>query len=587
MFVFASAVTDPDVYARAAQAGVARLREADPTIEQIVFASVGSIFRNYNLIIDQVKDRDDVEALVLIHQDAEIHDPQFVEKVRKALADPEVAIVGCAGAVDVRSIAWWEGSITWASFTHRYDELGGGEIPAFSWLSESLPPYARLGEVDSIDGFVMALSPWAMRNLRFDESLGQIHGYDFDICMQARTAGKKVVTADLQVVHHHSLRLIDNPETWINAYMRVAEKWDEQIPHNGSRDARLGVAGAARRGRGFRRAPDGRARGAPPGGALEAARGDAEQPQLADHRAPAAPAPPARQRPRLRMEPARPRVLVLGGTGMLGHVLWGECSERFDALATVRSDEIPRRAAGVLDPERTLTGVRLEDEATVADALDRAAPDVVVNCIGLVKQRPEAADAAALVRANALFPHELAAACERRGARLVHVSTDCVFAGDRGGYAEDDRPDPADLYGRSKLAGEPEGEGVLTLRTSMLGRELDRSSGLLEWFLGVRGEAGGYPRAVFSGPTTPVLARLIGDLIERHPRARRRLARRRGADLEVRSAHPRARRVRARGRARAGPVGGDRPQPRQLPSARGDRMGASGLVRDGGGACEC
>ena len=217
------------------------------------------------------------------------------------------------------------------------------------------------------------------------------------------------------------------------------------------------------------------------------------------------------------MEPARPRVLVLGGTGMLGHVLWGECSERFDALATVRSDEIPERAAGVLDPDRTLTGVRIEDEAAVAVALDRAAPDAVVNCIGLVKQRPEAADAAALVRANALFPHELAAACERRGAHLVHVSTDCVFAGDRGGYAEDDRPDPADLYGRSKLAGEPEGEGVLTLRTSMLGRELDRSSGLLEWFLGVRGEAGGYPRAVFSGPTTPVLARLIGDLIERHP----------------------------------------------------------------------
>ena len=236
MFVFASAVTDPDVYARAAAAGVGRLREEDPSIEQIVFASVGSIFRNYNLIIDQVKDRDDVEALVLIHQDAEIQDPGFVDKVRAALEDPEVAIVGCAGAVDVRSIAWWEGSITWASFTHRYDELGGGEIPAFSWMTESLPPYARLGEVDSIDGFVMALSPWAMHNLRFDESLGQIHGYDFDICMQARAAGKKVVTADLQVVHHHSLRLIDNPETWINAYMRVAEKWDEQIPHNGSRD---------------------------------------------------------------------------------------------------------------------------------------------------------------------------------------------------------------------------------------------------------------------------------------------------------------------------------------------------------------
>jgi dTDP-4-dehydrorhamnose reductase len=217
------------------------------------------------------------------------------------------------------------------------------------------------------------------------------------------------------------------------------------------------------------------------------------------------------------MAPGRPRVLVLGGTGMLGHVLWSECLRRFDALATVRSAAIPERAEAVLDPERTLTGVRVEDEGSVAEALERAAPEVVVNCIGLVKQRPEADDAAALVRANALFPHQLRAACAERGARLIQISTDCVFAGDRGGYTEDDRPDPADLYGRSKLAGEPCGDRVLTLRTSMLGRELGRASGLLEWFLSVRGEASGYPRAVFSGPTTPVLARLIGDLIERHP----------------------------------------------------------------------
>ena len=236
MIVFASAVTDPEVFDRAAAAGVRGLQAEDPTIDHIVFASVGSIFRNYNLIIDEVKDRPDVEALVLIHQDAEIQDPQFVAKVRAALADPEVAVVGCAGAVDVRSIAWWEGSITWASFTHRYDELGGGEIPAFSWMTESLPPYAQLGEVDSIDGFVMALSPWAIQNLRFDESLGKIHGYDFDFCMQVHAAGKKVITADLQVVHHHSLTLIEDVESWITAYMRVAEKWDAHIPRNGSRD---------------------------------------------------------------------------------------------------------------------------------------------------------------------------------------------------------------------------------------------------------------------------------------------------------------------------------------------------------------
>ena len=345
MFVFASAVTDPEVFSRAAQAGVARLREADPTIEQIVFASVGSIFRNYNLIIDQVKDRDDVEALVLIHQDAEIQDPEFLEKVRAALADPDVAIVGCAGAVDVRSIAWWEGSITWASFTHRYDELGGGEIPAFSWLNESLPPYARLGEVDSIDGFVMALSPWAMRNLRFDESLGRIHGYDFDICMQARTAGKKVVTADLQVVHHHSLRLIEDPEAWIDAYMRVPGEVGRGDPHQRQPRHRLGVARAPRRGRGLGGAADGRARGAPAGRALEAARGDAEQPQLADHRAVAAPAPPARTKAAPEDESgsaagARPRRHRDAGPRALGGV---RAAVRRRGDRPLRRDPRPRR----------------------------------------------------------------------------------------------------------------------------------------------------------------------------------------------------------------------------------------------------
>lgn len=236
MIVYGTAVTDPDVYARCARAGIDRVVAQEPDSEVLVFASVGSIFRNYNLICDQVRDRDDLEALVLIHQDAEIVDPEFAKKIRAALADPDVGLVGCAGAVDVRSIAWWEGSITWASFTHRYSELGGGEIPAFSWLTESLPPFARTGEVDSVDGFVLALSPWAVRNLRWDESLGQQHGYDFDYCMQVRTNGKKVVTADLQVIHHHSLRLIQDVESWIQAHMAVSEKWADQLPDNGSRN---------------------------------------------------------------------------------------------------------------------------------------------------------------------------------------------------------------------------------------------------------------------------------------------------------------------------------------------------------------
>jgi hypothetical protein len=236
MIVFATAVTEPEIFERFAAAGVRRLQQEHDDIDLISFASVGSIFRNYNLILEQVAKRDDVEALVLIHQDAEIVDPEFVSKLRAALADPDVAIVGCAGAVDVRSIAWWEGSITWASFTHRYEEFGGGEIPAFSWATEERPPFAQLGEVDSIDGFVMGLPPWTIENLRFDESLGGFHGYDFDFCMQARAAGKKVVTADLQVIHHHSLKLLEDPETWIQAYMATQKKWEGQLPSNGSRD---------------------------------------------------------------------------------------------------------------------------------------------------------------------------------------------------------------------------------------------------------------------------------------------------------------------------------------------------------------
>ncbi len=229
MIVFGCSITAPDVYARAAKPGFALA--AEPDSEVIANAAAGSLFRSYNLIIDMVADRDDVEALVLVHQDAEIVDPDFCGKVRAALADPAVGVVGCVGAIDVRNIAWWEGSVTWASFTHRYGEHGGGEIPSLTWREQDRPGFARTGEVDTLDGFVLALSPWAVKNIRFDEGLGsQIHGYDLDFCLQVREAGKKVVTADLKVVHHHSLELVSDPEVWINAHIKVAEKWEGRMP---------------------------------------------------------------------------------------------------------------------------------------------------------------------------------------------------------------------------------------------------------------------------------------------------------------------------------------------------------------------
>jgi hypothetical protein len=229
MIAFGCAITNEEKYLKLALPGIELVAEPDTQI--LAYVSVGSIFRNYNLLLEQAKKRGGFEALVLIHQDAEITDPDFLPKIREALAGPDVAIVGCAGAVDVRNIAWWEGSVRWASYTHRFDELGGGEIPALSWVPEHIPVYAELGEVDSIDGFVMAFSPWAIENLRFDESIGGgLHGYDFDISMQARAAGKKVVVADLKVIHHHSLEVISDESGWIQAHMTLTEKWHDYLP---------------------------------------------------------------------------------------------------------------------------------------------------------------------------------------------------------------------------------------------------------------------------------------------------------------------------------------------------------------------
>jgi dTDP-4-dehydrorhamnose reductase len=208
-------------------------------------------------------------------------------------------------------------------------------------------------------------------------------------------------------------------------------------------------------------------------------------------------------------------VLVLGGTGMLGHVLYRACEGRFETHATIRSEQPDQVAAHALDVSRIVGGVRAEDTSGVERALDQIGPDVVVNCIGVVKQRD--VPPAEMIRTNALFPHELADACVRRGIRLIHLSTDCVFSGRRGGYTEDDVPDAEDLYGRSKILGEPRGAGVLTLRTSMIGRELEGSNGLLEWLLSQSGEVRGFTEARFTGPTVPVLAGAIADLIERHP----------------------------------------------------------------------
>jgi Glycosyltransferase like family len=224
MIAFGVAVGEVEPYRRYCDRGI-RLA-AEPDSEMFRFAAVGPISRSYNLLLEAAAAHDDLEALVLVHPYAEIADRDFCAKVRQALSGPEVGVVGCVGATGVRSIAWWEGSVRSAPVIQRYTEHGGGELPAYSWVRPEMTP----GEVEAVDGFLLVLSPWAVRNVRFDEELVLSHGYDVDYCLQVRAAGRKVAVADLRTIQHRALDLISDLEIWIEAHIQLAEKWETRIP---------------------------------------------------------------------------------------------------------------------------------------------------------------------------------------------------------------------------------------------------------------------------------------------------------------------------------------------------------------------
>ena len=215
------------------------------------------------------------------------------------------------------------------------------------------------------------------------------------------------------------------------------------------------------------------------------------------------------------------RVLVLGGDGMLGHRLLQRFAARHETRVTLRQPLEAYRRFGLFDRDNAYDGVDVRDASAIVRVVSDFAPEAVVNAVGTIKQREEAKNGVLSMEVNALFPHLLARVCRRRGARLVHLSTDCVFSGNKGNYTEDDGPDPVDVYGFSKQMGETGGDGVLTLRTSMIGPELHRKTGLVEWFLAQKKDrpVPGWRRAIFSGFTTAELARIIDALITAHPRA--------------------------------------------------------------------
>jgi dTDP-4-dehydrorhamnose reductase len=215
------------------------------------------------------------------------------------------------------------------------------------------------------------------------------------------------------------------------------------------------------------------------------------------------------------------RVLVLGGEGMLGHkmvqVLRSRIPEVVCTIQGKREDGLYRQI-DFLQDSTTIEHFNALGLGTVRECLKRVQPNVAVNCIGIVKQRKEAVSPIPSITLNSILPHLLAEALVSHGGRLIHFSTDCVFSGSRGQYTEDDASDAEDLYGKTKFLGEVTAPNALTLRTSIIGRELQHFQSLLEWFIAQRGKTvRGFTEHYYSGVTTNHLAQVVADLIVREP----------------------------------------------------------------------
>jgi dTDP-4-dehydrorhamnose reductase len=212
------------------------------------------------------------------------------------------------------------------------------------------------------------------------------------------------------------------------------------------------------------------------------------------------------------------KILILGGSGMLGQELWRHFRRGHETWVTLRRSGAEFSRRGLFGDGRVFTGVDAMDFPTVARVLREFRPDVVLNCVGIIKQLKEATSPIPSLTINALLPHRLAEVCGEIGARLVLFSTDCVFSGRRGQYGEADAADAEDLYGRTKYLGEVgQLPHVFTLRSSIIGRELRTAHSLVDWFLAQRGpRVRGYRRAIYTGFTTLEMARIVERILTRH-----------------------------------------------------------------------
>ena len=214
------------------------------------------------------------------------------------------------------------------------------------------------------------------------------------------------------------------------------------------------------------------------------------------------------------------KIMILGANGMLGHCLLRSLSEHgHEMIGTLR--RAPETVSVTIgnNVARLIGGISVEQEGIVEHILDSERPDVVVNCVGVVKQLSAAKDPLVSIPINAMFPHRLALSCAERGMRMIHFSTDCVFSGTAGPYSEASRPDPQDIYGLTKLLGEVNTPNALTIRTSIIGHELDKEGpGLVSWIIRSRGtRVSGFARALYTGVTTDFMADAVHRLITDFP----------------------------------------------------------------------
>lgn len=212
------------------------------------------------------------------------------------------------------------------------------------------------------------------------------------------------------------------------------------------------------------------------------------------------------------------RVLVVGVSGMLGNAVFRLLGASADLVVsgTVRSERFRRFFSAPLQAA-LISGIDVESLDTLTRVMGDLKPEVVINCVGLVKQLAGAEDPLAAIPINSLLPHRMARLCTVAGARFIHISTDCVFSGSKGMYTEADIPDAIDLYGRSKFLGEVDYPNAITLRTSIIGHELEGSRSLVGWFLSQSGPVKGFKKAIFSGFPTVEIARLIRDYVLPNP----------------------------------------------------------------------